>query len=82
MKYFDGQEVRLEDRVKLGEDHNGTVVCIIDTDEYTTEHPKSAWSYLKKGLMVEFPKYGLIHYDEPEEDLQLLGRKQSQRASI
>lgn len=74
MKYPDGQEVRLGDRVKLGPDREGVVVCSIDTDEYTTEHQKDQWSYLKKGVMINFPLYGLIHYEEPEDDLELLGR--------
>lgn len=63
MKYHDGQEVMIEDTVKLGQDRNGLVVCIIDDDVYTPAHPREQWSYLKKGLMIEFPMYGLIHYD-------------------
>lgn len=74
MKYLDGKEVRLGDRVRLGEDSGGVVVCSIDSDEYSEEHPKEQWSYLKKGVMIEFPKYGLIHFLEPEEDLVLLSR--------
>lgn len=73
MKYCDGRDVRLGDKVKLGDDE-GIVVCSIDTGEYSEEHPESAWGYLWKGVMISFPKYGLIHYEEPEEDLQLLSR--------
>jgi hypothetical protein len=64
MKYADGQEVRLGDRVKLGQDHGGVVTRFIDASD----------NYLKKGVMVEFPTYGLIHYEEPEPDLQLIER--------
>ena len=74
MKYADGQEVRLRDRVKLGEDEGGIVVCSIDTAEYTDDYPQAQWSHLKKGVMISFPKYGLIHYEESEEDLQLIAR--------
>jgi len=74
MRYFDGQEVRLGDRVKLGEDEGGIVVCSIDTAEYTKEYSETQWGYLKKGVMVNFPRYGLIHYEEPEEDLELIAR--------
>ncbi len=74
MKYADGQEVKLGDRVKLGQDEGGVVVCSIDTGEYTDECPEDQWSYLKKGVMIKFPLYGLIHYEEAEPDLQLLGR--------
>ena len=75
MKYADGQEVRLRDRVKLGEDEGGIVVCSIDTAEYNDDYPEAQWSHLKKGVMISFPKYGLIHYEEPEEDLQLIARR-------
>lgn len=75
MKYCDGQEARLGDKVKLGEDTGGVVVCSIDTGEYSDAHPETAWGYLKKGVMISFPKYGLIHYEKPEEDLQLIARK-------
>jgi hypothetical protein len=74
MKYYDGQEVKLGDKVKLGQDDNGVVVCSIDADEYTERYPKASWSYLKKGIMVEFPSWGLIHHEEPEEDLKLIAR--------
>lgn len=77
MKYCDGQEVKLGDKVKLGDDTGGVVVCSIDTGEYSDEHPATAWAYLKKGVMISFPKYGLIHYTEPEEDLQLIARAAS-----
>ncbi len=76
MKYSDGQDVRLGDRVKLGQDDGGIVMASIDTNEYTSEHSEAQWSYLKKGVMLKFPKYGLIHYEEPEPDLQLIERAQ------
>ena len=74
MKYTDGQEVRLGDRVKLGQDDGGVVVASIDMGEYSAEHTEAQWGYLKKGVMIEFPTYGLIHYEKPEPDLQLVSR--------
>lgn len=76
MKYPDGQEVRLGDHVKLGQDEGGVVVASIDANQYKDDHSKAQWGYLKKGVMIEFPKYGLIHYEEPEPDLQLVARAQ------
>jgi len=74
MKYPDGQDVRVGDRVRLGDDEGGVVVCSIDTAEYTPEHPAAQWSYLGRGVMISFPKFGLIHYEEPESDLCFIGR--------
>ncbi|GAB3785810.1 hypothetical protein [Dyella agri] len=75
MKYSDGNDVKLGDKVRLGRDKNGVVVCSIDDQEYSDEFPESQWSYLKEGVMINFPMWGLIHYVEPEDDLELLARK-------
>jgi hypothetical protein len=74
MRYPDGQDVRVGDRVKLGEDDRGIVVASIDTDEYSEAHPRAQWGYLKRGVMIEFPMHGLIHYETPEKDLELVER--------
>jgi hypothetical protein len=74
MKYADGQEIRLGDKVKLGSDTGGRVVCVIETGEYSDGYAQAQWGYLKKGAMIAFPKYGLIHYEEAEADLELLER--------
>jgi hypothetical protein len=74
MKYVDGQDIRLGDKVRLGDQADGVVVISFDTDEYTPEHPKTDWEYLKRGVMVKFPRYGLIHYEDAEPDLALVER--------
>ncbi|MET3139507.1 hypothetical protein AAKU61_003888 [Undibacterium sp. GrIS 1.2] len=66
MKYLGGAEVKFRDKVRLGDDSGGVVVCSIDTGEYTEEYPEEKWGYLKKGVVILFPKYGLIHYEEAE----------------
>ena len=71
MKYADGQEVKLGDKVKLGQDENGVVVCLIEAGEYL---PGEDWLYLKEGMMARFPQFGHIHYKVAEEDLQLTAR--------
>jgi hypothetical protein len=53
MRYRDGVEVRLGDRVKVFDADVGTVVFSIDTDEYAAEFPKAVWNYLKKGVMIQ-----------------------------
>jgi hypothetical protein len=77
MRYLDGREVRLGDRVKLWEDAYGVVVCSIDTDEYTTDYPKEAWGYLGEGVLIPSDVAGLTHYTQPDEDLELIERASS-----
>lgn len=74
LKYSDGASVRLGDRVQLGKEAYGEVVCSIDTDEYSKNFPRSEWSYLSKGVLVDSPQAGLIYYPEPDDDLTLLRR--------
>jgi hypothetical protein len=81
MKYWDGQEVKVGDKVKYGGVEGGIVVSSMDTDEYSEEHPKEQWSYLKEGVMIEVPTMGLIHFVEPDEDLELISRAPQQESS-
>ena len=74
MKYADGREVLLGDRVRLGEDDRGVVVCSIDTGDYSTKALMADWSYLKRGVLVDFPKFGLVHFEVTEPDLELIAR--------
>ena len=76
MKYTDGTEARLGDRVKFSNGDLGFVVLSIDTDEYSKEFPKEEWSYLDKGLMVRTDNGALIHYEDPNiEEIFLVERK-------
>jgi len=74
MKYADGKEVKLGDKVKLWDGCYGVVVCSMDTDEYSEEFSKENWAYLKSGILISSDNAGLIHYMEPNEDLELIER--------
>jgi hypothetical protein len=75
MKYPDGQSIQLGDKVRIGEDSGGIIVCSIDTNEYSEEYPKAEWASLNRGVLITFPLYGLIHYEEePDGDLVLIAR--------
>ena len=65
MKYPDGTEARIGDRVQFSNGEKGTIVFSIDTNEYSNEFPKTQWSYLKKGVMIKTDKDALIHYEDP-----------------
>lgn len=75
MKYPDEQEVRLGDRVRLGQDGDGVVVASIDAEEYSVELQRRSGVYLKKGVISSFSRCGLIHYEHVEFDLQLIYNK-------
>lgn len=53
MRYPDGTDIRVGDRVKIADDDYGVVVFSIDTNEYSPEYPAHEWSYLKKGIMIK-----------------------------
>ena len=72
MKDLKGRPVRLKDRVKLWNGGYGTVVCSIDTREFTSEYPEAEWAYLKSGVMIEADSGELFHYTEPDEDFELV----------
>jgi hypothetical protein len=74
MKYPDGNHVRLGDHVSLWDGNEGTVVCSIDTGEYSAAYPKEQWDHLGSGVLVLSEKAGLIHYQEPERTMKLLRR--------
>jgi hypothetical protein len=74
MKYPDGAEARMGDRVELWEGNIGIVVCSIDTNEYSAAYPRDAWERLGPGVLVLSEAAGLIHYKEPETKMRLLSR--------
>lgn len=68
MKYADGREIQLGDRVLLYGIQTGLVVFSIDTDEYSEEFPKDNWAYLKSGVMIRADNGALIHLAYPDEN--------------
>ena len=76
MRYPDGQEVRLGDKVQLWAGTQGMVVCSLDTQEYSPAYPATEWSYLRSGVLVLCDTAGLIHYIEPESSFRLIARRQ------
>jgi len=73
--YPDGKKMIVGDGLKLWNGCVGTVVCSIEDDEYTPEHPRDQWAYLKTGVLINSSQTGLIHYHAPEDLFELLERK-------
>ncbi len=75
MRYSDGHEAHIGDHVAIDEKYRGTVVACIDLGEYSIDHPKEQWSYLRRGIMVNTDFGGLVHYpDALNERIVLLRR--------
>lgn len=75
LSYATGESVKLGDRVSLGNDSDGVVVCVLDAGEYSTAYPEAQWGYLKKGVLINFPAHGLIHYEVTmEPDVKFIAR--------
>ena len=78
MKYPNGQDVRLGDRVKLGQDDGGGR-GFDRQNAYRSEYSKLNGVISRRAYWIEFRRYGLIHYEQPEPDLQLIARAQKPR---
>jgi hypothetical protein len=74
VKYPTGELIHVGDKVQPWNGCTGVVVASMDTDEYSDEHSREQWGYLKVGVMIDTDEAGLVYYTEPDPDLQLLGR--------
>ncbi len=72
MNYPDGKQIRVGDKVRLGGKSIGVVVASLDTHDYSPDYGSAEWSELKKGILVKYAELGLVHHEEPEEELELL----------
>lgn len=73
MKYSDGSEARLGDRVRIRNGDLGRIVISIDTDEFAPGYPPSDWKSLRSGVLVLTDKGALVRFVDPLEP-GLLGR--------
>ena len=74
MRYTNGSEIRVGDKARMGNDENGVVVCDIGAGIFSPSYPKSEWAYLNEGVVIAFPRYGVIHMKVAEPDLELIAR--------
>lgn len=74
MKYFDGKEICIGDKLIIEKDCDGTVVCVFDTEKFSNKFPKEEWGYLREGFLVSSPQMGLVHYPKITEEIKLIER--------
>jgi hypothetical protein len=66
--YTDGTELHAGHRVTYN-GQPGTVVCVIENDEYAPGFASTAWDDLDTGLMIRFDNGAILHLDEADEYL-------------
>ncbi|WP_447589099.1 hypothetical protein [Aquipseudomonas campi] len=75
MNYSEGTEAMLGDEVLIAEKHKGIVVACIESGQYSKDYPKSNWSYLMSGVLIDTDFGGLIHYkNSASENIALVKR--------
>ena len=69
MKYSDGRNVNVGDRVEISNRGSGVVVCSFDDDSYSASFIKNEWAHLGCGVLIKLENDDLIHYQESDCDL-------------
>jgi hypothetical protein len=64
MKYADGTEARLGDRVRITNGDTGTVIASMDTDVYGSEATKENWAHMGAGIRVRTDRGALVQFDD------------------
>src|SRR5207253_2987264 len=67
--------------VALWKSKHGTVVCSIDTGEFTEDYPEAEWSYLKAGAIIRTAAGELFHCTEADEYFELIARGKAPQSS-
>lgn len=65
MKYQDGTEIRINDRIRISNGDTGTVVASFDAGEFSAGYPKETWGEYKTGILVRTDRGALVRFDEP-----------------
>lgn len=72
MRYASSEEARLGDKVRIGADERGVIVCSVDTDELSDEFPRSEWRSLGEGneayrlYLPAFIRAAALHFGEAD----------------
>jgi len=75
MKYITGEEIKLGDIVGMGSGMRGVVVYDYNNNECYPGF--NSWDALKFGILVKSKQMGMVHYPEPDMDLSLIKREES-----
>jgi hypothetical protein len=65
MKYADGTEVRMGERVRVSSGYTGVVVASMDTNEFDPGISAEDWA--KTGILILTDTGALAHFDDPQD---------------
>lgn len=77
MKYKNGEQVKLRDKVLIDGKYHGDVVADMDGAEYSEEESEEKWGYLGSGVIINADFGGLVHYKQESlesDEIELLTR--------
>ncbi len=77
MKYPDGSEARLGDRVRITNGDTGLIVASMDTNEFSSEYPADNYAHLRTGILILTDKGALVRLEEPDHSRLLARERQS-----
>ena len=72
-KYDSGEEIHIGDHVNYAR-FPGTIVFVIDRDEFSAEFPADNWSENGSGLMIRFETMALVMLKEADKLLEFVSR--------
>lgn len=77
--YADSQMIHAGDRIR----HAGrpaVVLAVLDTHEFASDRDRAQWDFLEKGFVIsEAETNETYHYQEADEDIELVSRADSRR---
>lgn len=66
MKYKDGTNIKVGDKVIISEKYYGVVVADIDGAKRTGTINKEPWGVLEHGIIIDTDFGGLVHYKQSD----------------
>ena len=76
-----GEIVSAGDRVRLWGETYCEVVCSFDDRAFSGSFTDAAWGHLDRGVLIETEAGELFHYDEPDEDFEIVRKKVKARTT-
>ncbi len=72
MKYIDGNDMQIGDRV-IADESEGAVVTVLDTKQFSDDYPEG-WTNEKAGVFIQTKRWSLIHCLDLDDDVKLIAR--------